>query len=303
MRWVVGLDLGPLSSGALRFAAWLSSSSTGPGGEALRGVHVLEEDHLLAALRLHHLDEVLAAAKGAATAAVARAGLAGPLGEPVVVRAATADEGLAAACRDLDGDALVVGRRAPVAGASLVRLGRVARQLARSPSCPVVVVPPDLDPADLPAGPVAAVTSLADDSIETCRFAARVAERLGRRWILVHVVPTATDYGAHYLPAASVEAMRVERCGAAARAAAAWIDRHGLRPERTTILDGQPTEAVIAHAVAGGVPLLVVGATRRTGLEQVFFHSMVVELAAGAPVPVAIVPVARGAGPEDAPKE
>lgn len=290
MRWVVGLDLRPLSSGALRFAGWLAGSSRAAGGEQFHGVHVLEEDHLRAALQLHHLDEVTAAARQAAIQSGKREGMAERLGEPRIVQAMTAVQGLAAAAAELGADAIVVGRQAPAEGLRLIRLGRVARHLVRAPPRPVVVVPPDLPPAGFGPGPVVALSGLSDGSVATCRFAAEVAGLLGRGWVMLHVVPMPEDYGAHYLPPASVDQIRKARRQEAEAATRAWVATHRLSPAETVIVEGQPVERAVALAVEREAPLVVAGASHASGLEMAIFHSTVMELAAVAPVAVAVVP-------------
>ncbi len=251
---------------------------------------MLENDHLSVVLRLHHLDEVLEAARGAAARMLQAEGVAGRFGAPRVAQAVTAEHGLAAAGAELGADALVVGRAAPTEGFSLVRLGRVARHLVRAPPRTVIVVPPDLAPGALGAGPVVAVAGLSEGSVATCRFAAAFAARLGRAWILVHVVPMPEDYGAHYLPPASVDGIRAARRQEAEAAARAWVSTHGLAPAELLVLEGQPAGRALALAQERGAPLLVAGASTATGLEQAVFHSTVMELAATSPLPVAVVP-------------
>jgi nucleotide-binding universal stress UspA family protein len=295
MRWVVGMDLRPLSRGALRFCRWLAGASRAEGGESLHAVHVLEEDHLLMALRLHHLDEVTAAARDAAARTLEAEGLTALAGEPRIVQAATAEAGLGAVTAELGADALVVGRVAPSEGLSLVRLGRVARHLVRAPPTTVVVVPPDLGPAALGTGPVVALSGLGEGSVATCRFAAAVAARLGRDWLLAHVIPMPEDYGAHYLPPASVDEIRKARHREADEAARAFVAAHGLRPAGVVLLEGQPADRAAALAVERGSPLLVAGASHASRLEEAIFRSTAMELAAGAPLPVAFVPDAPAA--------
>ena len=43
MRWVVGIDLRPLSAGAIRFCTWLRETSRARDGEVFLAVHVLEQ--------------------------------------------------------------------------------------------------------------------------------------------------------------------------------------------------------------------------------------------------------------------
>ena len=43
MRWVVGIDLRPLSAEAIRFCTWLRETSRARDGEVFLAVHVLEQ--------------------------------------------------------------------------------------------------------------------------------------------------------------------------------------------------------------------------------------------------------------------
>ncbi len=284
MRWVVGLDLRPRSDGALRFATWLARAAPGRDGFAL--VHVLEEEHLRAVLRVHHLDEVIAAARDGAAAELARVVGAAGLGAAEIVRGRSADEALADALARLGADALVVGRVAGREELRVVRLGRAARRLLRRLPAPVVVVPPDEDPAAR-TGPVIALTSLADDAVEACRFAAALAERVGRPLVIAHVVPFVD---LPFMPGETLDALAGQGRSAAEPALASWLAAHGLRPAEALVLQGGLLEEAEGLARDRDALLLVTGSTRRSGLERLAGPSVGGELAATAPVSVAVVP-------------
>jgi nucleotide-binding universal stress UspA family protein len=284
MRWIVGLDLRPRSDGALRFAAWLAR--TAPGADSFALVHVLEEEHLRAVLRVHHLDEVTAAARDRAVRELARVEGAAGLGTPEIVRGITADEALAEALARHGADALVVGRIAGREEPRVIRLGRVARRLLRHLPAPVVVVPPDEDPAAR-AGPVVALTSLTDDAAEACRFAAAFAERVARPLFVAHVVPFVD---LPFLPGPTLDDLASQGRRAGEAALAAWIAAHGLLPAQSVVLQGGILEQAEELARERDALLVVAGSTRRSGLERLASPSIGAELAAIAPVPVAVVP-------------
>ncbi len=289
MKWIVGLDLRPRSHGALQFARWLSGQG-GAGQDRLVVLHVLEDEHLRVVLRTHHLDEVVKAAKAAARGMLAGEGLSGLEGEPRVVPGLWADEALAEACTAENGDAVVVGRAAARESHRLVRLGRVARGLLHHLACPVVVVPPDAEAKDLGPGPIVALTSLAADSVEACRFAGRLARHLGRKLAVAHVAPLLDVHGLPYLPAESLERLSRDRLAEAEDHLKRWLAEHGLRCHATAVLPGQLLERVVAYAEEQRSPLLVAGSRRLSGLERVLHLSAGAELAATAPLPVAVVP-------------
>ena len=157
MKLVIGLDLRPYSQGALHFARWLSVASR-RRDEAFLGIHVLEQDHLAAVLRYHHMDEVRDGAVASARAALQATGAEAIVGAPRIVVGRVADEELAEAARAEGATALVVGRMAKRGESPVVRLGRVARRLVRSLPLPVVVVPPDPPAPQIGDGPIVAPT-------------------------------------------------------------------------------------------------------------------------------------------------
>src|SRR4029450_10444023 len=128
MKWIIGLDLRPRSFGALHFATWLTKTVP-KADDRFIAVHVLEPEHLRAALRVSHLDEVLAAARDAGKRILEREAPGERIRELEIVEGQEADEGLVAAVARHGADALVIGRIAGRSESALVRLGRVARRL------------------------------------------------------------------------------------------------------------------------------------------------------------------------------
>src|SRR5882724_7815270 len=104
MRWVVGIDLRPLSAEAIRFCTWLRETSRARDGEVFLAVHVLEQDHLLVVLRYHHLPEVVEGARAQASQVLASEGLSAGV---EVLQALSDPEGLEAAREKHQADAIV----------------------------------------------------------------------------------------------------------------------------------------------------------------------------------------------------
>jgi multisubunit Na+/H+ antiporter MnhB subunit/nucleotide-binding universal stress UspA family protein len=173
MTWIVGMDLHPHGTGALHFAGRLAARSGAP--EHFVAMHVLEEEHLRAVLRLQHLDEVVDAAYADLQALLRREGFSHVVGDVQVVQDLYAADGLERACARLGADGIIVGRAAPRRSHRIVRLGRVTRQLLRRGCAPVVVVPPDLRGDDLGQGEIMALTELREESLPACRLAAELA--------------------------------------------------------------------------------------------------------------------------------
>jgi nucleotide-binding universal stress UspA family protein len=288
MRWIVGVDVGAGPHGALVFAAW-AARTTAPGGSDLIAVHVLEDEHLRVVLRLQHLDEVSAAARQATEETLARHELDVPV---EIVQATEASDGLAAAAERLSADAIVVGRHAGVDGSGLARLGRIARRTLRELAAPVIVVPHDLTPEAIGPGPVLALSSLGDDSVEAVRFARRLATWTGRELVVAHAVRFAVDRGAAYLaiPPERLEGHREERLSEARSALERWVTANEVRADRLQVIEGSVLASVPRLARELRAPLLVTGSRMRSGIDRQLHTSVGSELAASAPLAVAVVP-------------
>jgi nucleotide-binding universal stress UspA family protein len=294
MKWIIGLDLRPRSRGALQLAKWLAAATADRGADQFVAVHVLAEDHLRAALQLHHLDEVVEGARAAAQRSLEEAACTGVVDGVEVVQALTAHEGLEEARARHAADGLLVGRAAESHGTHLVRLGRVARRLLRHLPSPVVVAPPDLEAARLGTGPIAALSSLAEDSVEPCRFAAVLATRTARSLTVAHLVRDPLSGSAPYLPRGSLDRMGDDWVAEGERGLARWLADVGLQPGATAVRRGDLLHSALQLAEEQRAPLLVVGARRLSGLDRFFSPSVGRELAAVAPVPVAVVPSRAG---------
>jgi nucleotide-binding universal stress UspA family protein len=286
MKWIVGLDLRPSSQGAIRFARQLSETSE---HDAMVGVHVLEEAHLQPALRYHHLDELMATVREVAERVVADCGASAVLEALEIVQGVHAERSLEAAREYHYCDAIIVGRQAPRDGHRLLRLGRVARRLLRSLDSPVVVVPPDYEATDL-EGPVVVSTNLREDSEDALRFAADMAERLGCPLVVLHVVPYADDYGAHYIPEESRKKIAADNQREGEADLHGWLEGLGIEDAEELVVQGGVVEQVISVATERGATLLVSGSRVLSVLERLLLTSIGSELAASAPCPVAVVP-------------
>lgn len=291
-RWIVGLDLRPTGQGALRFAHWLAQA-TREGKPTFVGVHVLEEDTLRAALRYHHLDELVSGAREQAQMLVRNASASDVLSEVHVVQGLRAETTLDAARVEHHAEGLVVGRQAPREGHHLLRLGKVARRLLRTLGGPVVVVPPDWEPqAVAPEGPVVCATNVGDGAATAAHFAAALAQRLGRPLVIVYAVPVPEDYGAHYIPAATRQKIASESQEAGERELSAWVSGLGLTRVTAVVRQGHVTEQVLRVAHETKAAVIVTGSRRLSTLERLLLTSVGSELAATSPCPVVVVPPA-----------
>jgi nucleotide-binding universal stress UspA family protein len=285
-KWIVGLDLGTRSLGALRFATWMVRHSQA-GSERLVGIHVLEEAHLQAALRYHHLSEIEANAARTAQEQLEQLGAADVI-TVHVVEGTQAESTLEAACAFHRGYALVLGRNAPRDSANPVRLGRVARRVLRSLDEPVMVVPPDL--TDAGSGAVILAASMDEDGASAAAFAQDFATRFGRELVLARVAPLPEHHSAQYLPNETLAKIRGEHHNAADRELVTWAEQQGLGEMRRVVLQGGIVEELVELAAKEHALAIVTGSRRLTLFERWLLASTGSELAAHAQCPVIVVP-------------
>jgi nucleotide-binding universal stress UspA family protein len=224
---------------------------------------------------------------------VKNAGAADVVTELHVVQGVHAEQSLEAARVYHHAEGLVVGRQAPREGHHLLRLGRVARRLLRSLAGPVIVVPPDWDPtAQTVEGPVVCATNLDDNGAAAARYAAQTAARLGRGFVLVHVVAVPEDFGAQYIPAATREKIAVEAQAEGERGLAAWIASLDLPGATAVVRQGHVTDQLVRLAHETQAAMVVTGSRRLSTFDRLLLTSVGSELAATSPCPVAVIPPA-----------
>lgn len=269
--WILGLDLGDRSRGALCCAAWLS------GPEHTHAVHILEL-WSRPYIRTDAVTTVHAAAQRLASelhvAAPARIS---------VVDAETAEDGLAQIAEGAAG--LIIGRAAAQHQHTPWALGHVARRLLRRLPCPVVVVPRDL--AQIAPGPILLATDLDNSSTAAVSFARDVAARHGRELVVVHVGETRysdliDDLEPYWQQAR--EGYRVELEATAHR----WMAEHALLGA-PRILFGSIADELQNLAVNTQAAMIVVGSRRLGTVGRIFLGSTASALAGRAPCPVAVI--------------
>lgn len=281
-RWIVGLDLGARSHGALVFATWMRRAESPAARPALVGVHVLETwaARYLAIPREEYVRSVRAVADRHITA------LGGTFDAVEVVEAERAEEGLVGAAAR--GDALVIGRSAPRGEHRLVRLGRVARRVLRQLPAPVFVVPPDL-PEQALAGPIVLAVDLTGSGAVAVEMAVRLARAHARPLVLAHVGEPRHSDLIDELEPSWLAAREAYRAGVE-REFAAWAEAQGLGGLRRVLEYGPAPESLAAIAEREQASVIVVGSRRLSTVERVFTTSTASALAGLCPCPVAVVP-------------
>ncbi len=271
--WVIGLDLGERSRGALHFAHWLAGQN-----DRTAGVHVYES------WSRPYLRGEPAAAVREAVAHAAQELQIPPPSFVEAVEAARAEDGLAKAAEGSAG--LVIGRAARAGERGFNRLGHVARRLLRDLPAPVIVVPPDLSAVS--AGPILLATGLDVATTLAIPFAVQLAARQGRELEIVHVgMPRHSDLLDELEPAwvAARDGYRTQ----VTHSLRTWMETHGLAGRRHHLLYGNIVEGIEAVAIGCNAAMIVVGSRRLGTTGRIFLGSTASALAAFSTCPVAVV--------------
>ncbi len=293
-RWLLGMDLQATSPAAPRYAQWVHAQ--GDGTTTLRALHVVEhiEQHYAVRLGLHPRGRLLSLTGDAARDKMVEAGFESCFASVDVLPGGAADEVLDEQRTQDQAVAIIVGRQGPVREGFPPRLGRVARHLLRHASGPVVVVPPELDLAQLD-GPVVLATDLGPSSRAAATFARDRARQWGRPLQVVHVMPP-IDGGLAFLPGQAPEATRRARYMQQRTALERWARELELGEVEVELPVGAAVEELLAVARRGS-PLVVCGARRLSWVRRHLKASHATVLCSHAAVPVAVVPP----GPEAEP--
>ena len=288
MKWIVAIDALGTSGGALSFASVLAAA-----GEEVIPVHVVEFEERFLPERV--AESFRDWSREAAEEALRQH--APGLGALQVLEATPPEAGIERAAADLHADRVLIGRRAPAEGGALVRLGPVARRLARNLVRPVCVVPRDYVFRSEQDDPIVLATDATDSAAAAAREALRLAKALARPLVAVLSVEEPRTLGG-YLAGSAWEEVREAMHDAARARLDAWCERHGLERAARRVRFGTPWGGVLGEVEAEGATMIVCGSRRLGAVDRIFLSSTASELAAAATVPVLIVPpdVASGGG-------
>lgn len=288
MRIVLGMDLRSGSAGVLRLARWLVDTRACLAEDVL-AVHVIETDHLLAAVRPFGPGTLPERLVPLMRQALDEVGL--PI-RAEVVEADNAEQALTEATERHGAQMLLVGRRGTPS--SFVRLGRVARRLLRTLPTAVTIVPPEIraglhGAAGLGPGPILVTSDLGSTSAPAAVFARGLADATGAGLSTVHVVPTPhtphTAYervGLEGIPERELVASRAELF-------ARWRAQQGLQDIESVLERGELVESILATAKRIGAPLVVCGSRQMPTAKRLYVSSVSSTLSGLAECPVVTV--------------
>lgn len=279
MAWIVGIDLRAERMGVLKFAAWWRRAGR---GEKLIGVHVVENDEE------PHDGEVVRRAEAALADAVRQLGFEDDFEELLVVEGRRVEDALQEMCVQKATQGLIVGRRVGRDERRLVRIGAVTRRILRALPAPVIVVPPDLEPEVLGAGPVVlGVLATQHLSLVTYEFAQRAAEQLGRELVVVASAPPLRNATAYLTPALIQQRQQV-KLEQTRQQLSAWMAANELKA-RLVVASGPPLEHILGHAEALGAPLVIAGRNKSGVMQRYLGGATSTDLVTHGRVPTAVV--------------
>lgn len=286
MRWMIGLDLGARSRGAVQLAEWLTANAREHVLHQFVAVHVIDEA-LQRLLRADLLDQLVLRSGKQLDAEIETSSFRSAVIGRRIVTAGTPERGLADTLTTDPCDAIVIGRIASGSDkARLFRLGRVARRLLRRLPRPVVVAPPDLGSNALGRGPLLLATDLGDSSKAAAAFAARLGSELARDVVVVHA-----DAGVDVLPSFLGEPIVMQRGPRRIPADVDdWAKAAGLGGARTVLAEGDIVESMLSIAKREDAPLIVCGSRGLSTVDRIFASSTATDLARLADRPVIVVP-------------
>ncbi len=283
--WIVGLDTREGSEGSLRFSAWLRDTLA-PQPTAVVGVHAYG-DVPSVALRYLQLEDLARSARDKVSELLQRTGAEAWLEDIEVSAGRDVVSILETAAQHHAADFIVIGRSAPRAGRTLLRLGSTARRLLRRLPTPVIVVPPDFAPPQAGA-PVLIATNLGTESEAALRFGLHIARQTGRTTRAVYCLEE--HHAAQYLPRSSLARVTKDRARKARQKLSDWLESQDASVDAQDVLVGDAVESLVRHARARDAALVVCGSRRLSMVERLLLTSAGSELAAFTPTPVAVVP-------------
>lgn len=287
----LGLDLRPQTTGAIQYAVWLCAQAKLQPADHVRAVHVIEPDAMVELMRHADEDTILGAFAQRGKDILDQVARDARLSAPEV-HGGDSVELLEDRARAHGSTALLISRRAAShKQIAFPRLGAVARRLLRRLKVPIIVAPPDLLPSQVGAGPVMVAVDFEDSSRRAIDWARPIADALQRKLVLVHVADMPDQLGYVGLIQTERWAELVEEILERGRERMdRFVRAHQLEGIETVVERGPVLTGLIDRASESEACLVVCGSGHHGVLHRIVVPSVASELAALAPVPVAVVP-------------
>jgi nucleotide-binding universal stress UspA family protein len=206
-----------------------------------------------------------------------------------LVREGDAARQIVSAARQFHADSILMGTRGH-GGPSRPLLGSVTDQVLRSVNLPVVTVGPEADPPGVNDGReklVLHATTLRENSRLHAEQAGRVAATQGAGLLLLHVSPPVGEMERTGLLAKFDTSASQELCMLAAETDTACALTTGVALNvEAHVVYGNPLIEILAEASERKASLIVLGAPRRSPLDELTRESAVAQVLAHARCPV-----------------
>jgi nucleotide-binding universal stress UspA family protein len=116
-----------------------------------------------------------------------------------------------------------------------------------------------------------------------------MADKLGAKVSLVHVVRGAEEFAGFEMGAAWYSSFEKELIDGAEKAMSRFVEENGLNDAETAVLVGDAGEELVKYAEENGIDMIIMGTHGRKGLEKIMFGSVAAEVVKKAKCPVLTV--------------
>ncbi len=116
-----------------------------------------------------------------------------------------------------------------------------------------------------------------------------MAEKLGAKIHLVHVVRGAEEFAGFEMGAAWYSSFEKELIDGAEKAMRRFVEENGLDDAETAVIVGNAGEEIVKYAADKGIDMIIMGTHGRKGLEKIMFGSVAAEVVKMAKCPVLTV--------------
>ncbi len=116
-----------------------------------------------------------------------------------------------------------------------------------------------------------------------------MADKLGSKIFLVHVVRGAEEFAGFEMGAAWYSSFEKELIDGAEKAMARFVEENALNDASTTVIVGSAGEEIVKFAEENGIDMVIMGTHGRKGLEKIMFGSVAAEVVKKAKCPVLTV--------------
>ncbi len=115
-----------------------------------------------------------------------------------------------------------------------------------------------------------------------------MAEKMGAKIELIHVVRGAGDYAGFELGIAWYSSLKEDLIGGAEKAMSRFVDEYmsDIKDVKTIVEVGDIAEKIIDYANKNGIDMIIMGTHGRKGLEQIMFGSVATGVVRDATCPV-----------------